>query len=132
MYGNKYKENDFVPIKMAQKITGLGQETLRKYADKNEIECYSTPSGQRKFNKKSLFEFISGSNDDLQVQSISKKNYLYARVSSKKQVDDLSRQVEYIRRPEYSDFSIVTDIGSGINFKRKGCHQIRRNDQSLE
>jgi putative resolvase len=124
MYGNRNKETVFVPIRMAQEITGLGQEALRKYADKNEIECYRTPSGQRKFNKNSLLEFISSSNDDSKVKDIPRKNYLYARVSSKKQMDDLSRQVEYLRRPEYSDFSLVTDIGSGINFKRKGLQTI--------
>jgi putative transposase len=40
-------------------------------------------------------------------------------------MDDLSRQIEYLRQPtEYSDFILITDIGSGINFKRKGLQTI--------
>jgi predicted site-specific integrase-resolvase len=51
---------------------------------------------------------------------------LYARVSTKKQLDDFSRQIEFIRRrrPEFSDYTIITDIASGINFKRTGISTI--------
>lgn len=53
-------------------------------------------------------------------------NYIYTRVSSKKQLDDLSRQIEYIqtRRPEYNSYTLVSDVTSGINFKRKGLQTI--------
>jgi predicted site-specific integrase-resolvase len=49
---------------------------------------------------------------------------LYARVSTKKQLDDVSRQIEFIRRPEFFDYKLITDIASGINFKRKGLSTI--------
>ena len=44
----------------------------------------------------------------------------------KKQSDDLGRQVEYLkgRKPEYNSFVCLEDIGSGINFKRKGLQRI--------
>ena len=47
----------------------------------------------------------------------------YCRVSSPKQRDDLTRQVEYMRE-RYPDAEIVKDIGSGINFERKGLRSI--------
>jgi predicted site-specific integrase-resolvase len=53
-----------------------------------------------------------------------KKNFLYARVSTRKQMDDLSRQVEYLQRPKYAQYDVIQDIGSGINFKRKGLEAI--------
>ena len=42
----------------------------------------------------------------------------YARVSSNTQKDDLKRQVEYLRQSGVQE--VITDIGSGLNEKRKG------------
>jgi predicted site-specific integrase-resolvase len=41
-------------------------------------------------------------------------------------VDDLSRQINYIKsqRPEYTSYKFVSDVASGINFKRKGLSTI--------
>jgi predicted site-specific integrase-resolvase len=39
-------------------------------------------------------------------------------------MDDLSRQVDYLKRPEYIDYNIITDVASGINFQRKGLSTI--------
>ena len=43
----------------------------------------------------------------------------YCRVGYAKQRDDLNRQVEYMQS-RYSDAEVITDIGSGLNFKRRG------------
>jgi predicted site-specific integrase-resolvase len=125
-------EKDFISIGKASVITGLTSQTLRKLCDTQKITCYKTPSGQRKFNKLSLETFcnpISNSTiviQDSKIQKIQKQNYIYTRVSSKKQMDDLLRQVTYVksRREEYSSYISLSDIGSGINFKRKGLSTI--------
>jgi predicted site-specific integrase-resolvase len=41
----------------------------------------------------------------------------------KKQMDDLERQKDFFRR-EYPDYELVTDVGSGLNWKRKGLKTI--------
>ena len=73
-------------------------------------------------------------NDDAndKVNENTKQNYIYTRVSSKKQSNDLYRQIEFIRnkRPEYSSYISISDIASGINFKRKGLATIL--DASLQ
>ena len=43
----------------------------------------------------------------------------YCRVSSPKQRDDLQRQVVFMRE-RYPDARVVTDVGGGLNFQRKG------------
>ena len=47
----------------------------------------------------------------------------YCRVSTRKQKDDLERQVEYVKSymcaKGYS-FELITDIGSGINYQKPG------------
>lgn len=52
-----------------------------------------------------------------------RKSYIYARVSSIHQKKDLDRQIEDLREA-YPDFEVVSDIGSGLNFKRKGLRTI--------
>ena len=126
MDGDKKENKRFVRINEAALISGLDQQTLRKLADNKKIQCYKTPSGQRRFNRSCLEAMC---NTDSPVSEISKFvpiNYIYARVSSKKQLDDLTRQIEYIKsgKPEYATYTLISDIGSGINFNRKGIASI--------
>jgi len=52
-----------------------------------------------------------------------KRNIYYCRVSSHQQKDDLKRQIEYMKK-EYPTYEIIKDIGSGLNFKRKGLKKL--------
>jgi predicted site-specific integrase-resolvase len=93
-------------------------------ADQSSILCYRTPSGQRRINLQSIQEFCSNAVSSKDKSDVPKENIVYARVSTKKQVDDLSRQLEFLNRPEYIGYRVITDIASGINFKRKGLSTI--------
>jgi len=79
----------FISIKEAAYISRLHQHTLRKFADTNQIKCYKTSGGQRKFNKQSLEDYCNNLHVITEKPTINKINYIYTRVSSKKQVDDL-------------------------------------------
>jgi predicted site-specific integrase-resolvase len=118
-------EKAFVSIREASSITGLEAQTLRKLADQQTLPCYKTPAGQRMFDRLGLEKMCHPTSTNTQV-SKNKTNFVYTRVSSKKQMDDLSRQISYIKcqRPEYSSYTFVSDIASGINFKRKGLSTI--------
>ena len=52
-----------------------------------------------------------------------KRNICYCRVSTSSQKEDLERQVEFFRC-KYPNHEIIKDIGSGLNFKRKGFNSI--------
>ena len=119
-------KNNFISSKEASQLTSLHPTTLRKYADKDQIKCYKTPSGQRKYDRKSLERFCNPSLVIHQVSKVTRENFLYARVSSKKQLDDLNRQIEYLQSVNngYVTYTSLSDIGSGINFKRKGLQTI--------
>ena len=113
----------FVSLRDAFQLTGIGISTLRKLADTQAIRCYKTPSGQRKFHKPSLVELCQPVPPPTQLPvPPQRKNFLYARVSSKKQLDDLHRQVAFLQggQPHYADYLALSDVGSGINFQRKG------------
>ena len=117
--------NEYISIREAEIFTGIKAQTLRKLADKNTLCCYKTISGQRKFDKSSLEKMCNIIPNSIKYDKTKKQNFIYTRVSSKKQVDDLSRQIEYIKsRDEYASYELISDIGSGINFKRKGIQTI--------
>lgn len=82
--------------------------TLRQWADNGKIKHIRTPAGQRLYDIES---FVG--------QIIAKRKICYCRVSSYKQKDDLARQIEFMRE-KFPDYEIIKDIGSGLNFKRKG------------
>jgi len=98
----------YLKLKEAVQATGLHPNTLRKYADEGTIPAIRTPSGQRLFN----IDAFVGKQSQSEI-------VLYARVSSQKQQNDLERQIAYLRSKE-PHAKLVTDIGSGLNFKRKG------------
>ena len=114
---------DFISLRHAAQLTGLGFTTLRKLADEETIRSYKTLSGQRKFHHESLVQMCQTVSTDRKSFGPPPKQYfLYARVSSKKQLDDLQRQITFLQggQPEYTQYVTLSDVGSGINFKRKG------------
>jgi predicted site-specific integrase-resolvase len=102
----------FVTSREACKSLGVHPNTLRKFADENKIGTIKTPSGHRRYN---IDSFIG----------IGKRERFicYCRVSSGKQRDDLQRQEQFMRS-KFPTYEIVSDVGSGINFKRKGLNSI--------
>lgn len=120
-------EPEFISLREAVKLTGIQCQTLRKLSDEDKIKCYKTLSGQRKFDKRYLEKMCFGDDYNPKTEKIPQRNFIYARVSSKKQLDDLHRQIEFIKSREpdkYSTYELVTDIASGINFNRKGLETI--------
>lgn len=101
----------FVSPKEASQKLKVSEQTLRNWADSGEIEYLTTEGGHRRYNIQT------------NIKPAIKKNILYARVSSKKQEEDLERQVKFLQE-KYPDYEVVRDIGSGINYKRKGFKRI--------
>jgi predicted site-specific integrase-resolvase len=102
----------FHPSREAARILGVHPNSLRKWADNGEINCIRTKSGQRRYDVDSYIG-----------KSTTSTTICYCRVSSHKQRDDLERQVEFLRN-QYPTAEFVRDIGSGLNFKRKGLKTI--------
>jgi predicted site-specific integrase-resolvase len=114
----------FISVKHASIFSGLDKQTIRKLVDNKTITGYKTPSGQRRISQNSLQEMCGTVVSNEELQNVERENFLYCRVSTRKQLDDLSRQVEFITQPQYVGYTVIKDIGSGINFKRKGLSKI--------
>lgn len=93
-------------------MLGVHENSLRNWANAGKIKHIRTPGGQRKYD---IDAFIG--------QRKERKTICYCRVSSYKQKDDLVRQVNFMRA-KYPTAEIIKDIGSGLNFKRKGLNAI--------
>jgi len=90
--------------------------TLRKWEKEEKIEAIRAPRGKRLYSVESLDKLFH-------VETRKKEKVCYARVSSAKQKEDLERQVESLKT-KYPEHRIIQDIGSGLNWKRKGFTSI--------
>jgi predicted site-specific integrase-resolvase len=99
----------YVTTRDYQKLYGVSVITLRRWADSGKIESIRSPGNQRLYKVP----------EEKPRETPRKERIVYIRVSSPKQKDDLERQRAYMAS-RYPDHEIVSDIGSGINWKRKG------------
>jgi putative resolvase len=105
------------------KLIGRTPQTLRDWDKKGEFKpYYVAPSGHRYYSQEQLNHFlgIKGIKPDRKVIG-------YCRVSSNKQKDDLERQVANMQSyllAQGKPFKVITDIGSGINYKNKGLLEL--------
>ena len=106
----------YYSVEQAAELSGFHPNTIRRWADDGTIPSYRTKGGHRRV---CIDDYIKSPN----APSEERVTICYCRVSSPKQRDDLTRQVEYMRE-RYPDAEIVKDIGSGINFERKGLRSI--------
>lgn len=102
----------YVTLREAVKRLGMHPNTLRKYADNGSIPSIRNPANQRLYD---VDAYLGASTESAII--------CYCRVSSRKQKDDLERQVGYMQSL-YPKAEIVQDIGSGLNFKRKGLRSL--------
>ena len=95
----------YVTPKEAAQHYGVSINTLRRWDKEGKLDSIRTQGNQRRFCIQ---------REDPQ----SKPVVCYARVSTHSQTDDLDRQAEFLRS-KYPDAEIVSEVGSGLNFKRR-------------
>ena len=103
-------------------ITGLAQSTLRLMHRKGElVPAKVSPGGTRYYSDEQIKEYMG-------VKTVSKRIVIgYARVSSRKQEDDLDRQIENLKTYMFAkgySFEMITDIGLSINYSKRGLTKL--------
>ena len=81
-------------------------------ADAGTIKTIRTPAGQRLYD---VGSFLASGKE--------RRRVIYCRVSSRNQKPDLESQIKYLRE-RYPNHELIEDIGSGLNFKRKGLNAL--------
>ena len=119
---------NYVSGKVAKETLQCSDNTLRRWANEGKIDFTRfSEKGKRFYNVTSL---LTGSNSSSKIND-KKRTICYCRVSSKDQKEDLSRQVEFMRQT-YPSSVIISDIGSGTNWKRKGLQSVIRQVKNNE
>lgn len=98
----------------ACELLNVTVRTLLNWDYKGKIKCIRTEGGHRRFLKTDLLKLKSKSEPKQTGRKI-----CYCRVSTSSQKEDLERQIEYLGN-KFPDHEIIKDIGSALNFKRKG------------
>lgn len=96
------------------KVLKVHYHTLYAMARRNEIQTIKVGS-QTLYNLDMYLRTKGLTND--------KRNICYCRVSSNKQKGDLKRQIEQMKML-YPNYEVISDIGSSLNFERKGLQEI--------
>ena len=105
--------------KSVTKILGVTAQTLRNWDKEGKLKpSYIKSNGYRYYSEDSILSYTQERKTKKDLNVIG-----YARVSNKKQSDDLDRQVNNLKLyldNKYQTYEIITDIGSGINYTKKG------------
>lgn len=105
-------------VGQAAQLFGVHEQTIRQWANAGKLQYFRTPTGQRRIVTNDTRTVAT---DEPQQQHKTKEGRykaVYCRVSSSKQKDDLQRQIQHMSSL-YPEHRVYSDIGSGINFKRK-------------
>lgn len=117
--------SNYVKNKEACKLLNVNHKTLYKWCDEGVLEYIRIGTGCRRYNIDKFLnkEIINKVEEKEKEPVIVKKKICYCRVSTYGQKDDLNRQVEFMME-KYPGYDVITDVGSGINYKRKGLLKI--------
>ena len=107
--------------KFAKEI-GVTTQTLRNWHKSRELIPFKiTEGGTRYYSEEQLNRYLGV------FGNLNKITVGYCRVSSNKQKDDLNRQVDNMKlylTSKGTPYEIIEDIGSGINYNKKGLNKL--------
>lgn len=103
------------------KLLNITVKTLQNWDYEKKLIAFRNPNNRRFYTEEQINQFLNIET------SKNRKTIGYCRVSSNKQKDDLERQVNNVKNYMYAkgyNFEIIQDIGSGINYNKKGLNSL--------
>ena len=121
-------ERNLVTISEAARYLGVNIMTLRRWDEEGKLKPIKTIGRHRRYDMNDLEYFSLHRYDDTKViKANPDKVICYARVSSSDQKEDLYRQAkvleDYCNENNYK-FETIKDLGSGLNYKKKGLMKL--------
>lgn len=104
------------------KLLDITRTTLSTYVKKGLIKVTKLGNGYYSYDEESVQKFLGN-----EALNLNDKVIIYARTSNppKKYVDDQAqRLIEYCTCKGIKVDKIITDVKSGMNFDRKGLHEL--------
>jgi len=108
----------YVTPREAANALGVNPRTLARWSEDGLIKTIKTDAGQRRYDIAEYLKQKSGTTELARRSTV-----LYARVSTSSQRDDLKRQTEALTT-SYPGCEVITEIGSGLNFRRRKLNAI--------
>lgn len=97
------------------KLLRCSRPSLTKYLKQGKLKAKLLDNGYYDYEEKSVYDFLN--------KDINRKIVIYARVSTKKQKDDLQNQIELLKnfcfQNGYTINEVYSDIASGITFENR-------------
>ena len=113
----------YYSAKTVKTLLGVTAQTLRNWDKSGKLKTsYVKSNGYRYYSEEVISEFTNSHKVKRDPIVIG-----YARVSSRKQSDDLQRQVKslsFYLNDKYKNFEMITDIDSGINYTKPGLKKL--------
>ncbi len=112
-----------VGIGKAAEELGVHPDTLRRWEKQGKIEVERTPSGRRRYDLAKLRGLAP------HRAPSARQTLLYARVFSHDQKSDLVRQVALLESFAAANgwtYEVLQDLGSGLNYHKKGLRLLLR------
>lgn len=114
----------FLSIGAAAMLLGVSISTLRRWEKEGSfLANHRTCGGHRRYSKSQIKEYFGELSDTGQAA----KAVCYARVSSHDQKKDLETQkakLEDFAKKHFSEFELISDLGSGLNYKKPGLKRL--------
>lgn len=113
----------YVSISVAAKTLGVSIQTLRRWDEEGTLVADRTPKNHRRYD---LSKITPEQIHKLDSQD-QRKTIAYARVSSHDQKEDLIRQQQVLEMycaNQGWTFELISDLGSGMNYKKKGLNKL--------
>ena len=112
----------YLSISEASSFIGVSPSTLRRYERQGQIKPSRTIGGHRRYL---IAELRTLSGEELKKEH----TIAYARVSSHDQKEDLGRQIQRLEnycQQRGEDYVVLDDLGSGLNYKKRGLKKLIR------
>lgn len=112
----------YYSINKFSKILGVSAQTLRNWDANGKLHPHHPSSNGYRYYSHEQLNQVMNIKPNLDRIVIG-----YCRVSSNKQKDDLERQIENMKlylNAQGRPYEIISDIGSGINYKKKGLKEL--------
>lgn len=114
---------EYCDTKTTKNILNVCTKTLQYWSNTGLIETKRTQGNRRRYNVKKYCDDNNLSHLLSNTELNPRKKIIYCRVSSHDRKEDLERQIEYLLN-KFDGYEVISDIGSGINFKRRGLQKL--------
>ena len=124
MLSKEKKMTTWISIGEVAKLFGVSTQTIRNWSEQGVFSCKRTYGNHRRYSKQEVERKLGIETQQDQV------TVCYSRVSANDQKQDLERQQlelrNYCEEQQYSNIVEIKEVGSGLNYKKRGFLKLLR------